>query len=77
VFRKALLPLLERVHDASSHRGRCPGKPARMADADDKLAGLRLSLRDAINAENYELAASLRDKIQTLTGQRDDEEPPA
>ena len=65
-FRKSLLPLLERVHDATSHRGRCPGKPAILAVEDDKLADLRSSLRDAIDAENYELAARLRDQIQSI-----------
>src|SRR5690606_4627440 len=28
VFKKSLVPLLERVHDASSHRGRFPGRTA-------------------------------------------------
>lgn len=66
-FRRSLLPLLERVHDATSHKGRCPGMSARLADGDDKLAELRHSLRDAINAENYELAAHFRDQIQSIT----------
>ena len=67
VFHQSLLPLLERVHDATSHRGRCPGRPARMAVEDDRLADLRGSLQDAIQAENYELAARLRDQISSMT----------
>jgi protein arginine kinase activator len=67
MFRTSLLPLLERVHDGTSHRGRCPRKSARMAGEDDRLAELRSSLQDAITAENYELAADLRDQIQELS----------
>lgn len=66
VFRSSLIPLLERVHDGTSHRGRGPGKPARLSGQDDRLAELRSSLRDAIAAENYELAADLRDRLRHL-----------
>jgi protein arginine kinase activator len=68
MFRQSLLPLLERVHDGTTHRGRCPGKPTdQRAGEDEQLNDLRCSLRDAINAENYELAAQLRDQIQQLS----------
>lgn len=66
-FRRSLLPLLERVHDATSHTGRCPGMTVGPAGADDKLTDLRHNLRDAIDAENYELAAKLRDEIHSIT----------
>ncbi len=66
-FRRSLLPLLERVHDATSHKGRCPGTTTQLSGGDDKLTELRHSLRDAITAENYELAAQLRDKIRSVT----------
>lgn len=71
-FRAALLPLLERVHDARAHKGRCPGTMARLAGEDDRLAELRSSLRDAIENENYELAARLRDEIASRSGRRED-----
>jgi protein-arginine kinase activator protein McsA len=38
-----------------------------MAGDNATLAALRSSLRDAISAENYELAANLRDKISRLS----------
>jgi protein arginine kinase activator len=66
-FRKSLIPLLERVHDATSHRGRHPGRPTPSAETSDRLTDLRNSLRDAIDAENYELAANLRDQIRGLS----------
>jgi len=65
MFRQSLIPLLERVHDGTTHRGRCPGKPIdRIPGEDEQMDDLRSSLRDAIDAENYELAAQLRDQIE-------------
>lgn len=65
-FRRSLIPLLERVHDATSHRGRCPGRDASPPGQDRLLEDLQNSLRDAVLAENYELAADLRDRIRRL-----------
>lgn len=61
-FRKSLLPLLERVHDATTHRGRFPaGRPGSCVS---DVAELRRRLADAIAAENYEEAAALRDRLR-------------
>lgn len=62
IFRSSLIPVLERVHDATCHRGR--GASAAAPLPPDNLAALRQELADAINNENYEKAASLRDKIR-------------
>lgn len=64
VFRTALIPLLERVHDATCHRGRFPGRvapspPPRVPD----LGELRNRLQTAIEEERYEDAAKLRDEL--------------
>ena len=64
VFRSSLLPLLERVHDGTSHRGRFPGRTAMDVAAADKMAELKRRLDSAIQEENYEEAAQLRDKLQ-------------
>jgi|SRR5690606_3742405 len=70
-FRAALLPLLERVHDAPRHQGRFPAKPATSGRRPDTLADLRRRLEAAILHENYEEAATLRDQLRHL------EQPPA
>jgi protein arginine kinase activator len=62
-FRVGLLPILERVHRATRHAGKVPrrsGATARPAD----LLDLRQRLRKAVAAEDYELAARLRDAIR-------------
>ncbi len=64
VFRGSLLPLLERVHDGTSHRGRFPGRTAMGVAAADRLADLRRRLENAILEENYEEAAKIRDELR-------------
>jgi protein arginine kinase activator len=73
VFRPALLPLLERVHDAVTHRGRFPGKTATTAPRAANVAELRTRLADAISQERYEEAAVLRDALQKATEAEPDE----
>lgn len=70
-FRAALLPLLERVHDAPRHQGRFPTRPANLRQRPDTLADLRRRLEAAIQNEKYEEAANLRDQLRNL------EQPPA
>jgi protein arginine kinase activator len=59
VFRKQILPLLRRVHGATEHEGMRP----REAGMEPDLAQLRDELRRAIEAEDFEQAARLRDRI--------------
>jgi protein arginine kinase activator len=66
-FRGELLPLLQRIHEAQTHRGRLPGRTAAALPArDDRtLADLRRKLEDAVRGERYEEAARLRDQLRT------------
>ena len=67
VFRKALVPFLERIHGATCHRGKVPQKvPADSARAAELLR-LRRELNTAIASERYEEAAQIRDQIRALT----------
>jgi protein arginine kinase activator len=63
VFRESLLPVLNKVHDASTHRGRFPGPVSREARRPVDLVEIRRRLADAIARENYEEAARLRDEL--------------
>lgn len=64
-FKSTLLPVLERVHDATSHRGRLPGPASR--DSGELLLGeLRRLLAEAIHGERYEEAARIRDRLQSI-----------
>jgi len=64
VFRVGLEPLLQRIHRSGRHTGKAPrhrrGSQARQAE----LLALRRKLRTAVEAESYEEAARLRDRIR-------------
>lgn len=64
VFRKGLLPLLERIHRAEQHQGKRPRRHPVGADAAWEVIQLRRQLGEAITAESYERAALLRDQIR-------------
>lgn len=64
-FQEELIPVLKRLHGATEHTGKRPkerGESARRRE----LARLREELQQAIEAEQYERAAELRDRIRVL-----------
>jgi protein arginine kinase activator len=65
-FRGDLMPLLQRIHESQTHRGRLPGRasPVPSAAADQGLLDLRRRLEDAVRGERYEEAAKLRDDLR-------------
>lgn len=66
VFRTDLMPLLQRIHEAQSHRGRLPGRtmPLPTIAEDRALSDLRRRLEEAVRGERYEEAANLRDLLR-------------
>jgi protein arginine kinase activator len=72
VFRAGLVPILQRIHRATRHAGKVPRRSENLPPADDRslneLLELRQRLRRAVNAEDYELAATLRDQIRQKEG---------
>lgn len=66
-WKKSLLPLLEKIHGATQHTGKLPARLGPNVEEKDKvLATLRRDLSLAVQREEYERAAELRDKIKTL-----------
>jgi protein arginine kinase activator len=66
-FRTELLPLLQRVHESSSHRGRLPARaPGTAPEMTSPTADLRARLEDAVRGERYEEAARLRDQLRRI-----------
>ncbi|HEX6811534.1 MAG TPA: UvrB/UvrC motif-containing protein [Planctomycetota bacterium] len=66
-FRHELMPLLQRIHEAQSHRGRMPGitsAPPPQSIDERTLSDLRRKLEDAVRGEQYEEAARLRDDLR-------------
>jgi protein arginine kinase activator len=65
-FRDQLVPLLENIHGEARHCGKAPRREPRARQVRAELAHLRKQLQQAVNRENYEEAARLRDKIKNL-----------
>ncbi|MGI6038047.1 MAG: UvrB/UvrC motif-containing protein [Limnochordia bacterium] len=66
-FADQLKPLLRRIHGSSKHRGKIPGGAE--ANRKRKIEQLRDQLEAAVQREEYELAAKLRDTIKELQSQ--------
>ena len=70
VFEKSLLPLIEKAHDGKTHHcGKVPSKTPADTKKQMELMRLRQQLEIAVNNEDYETAAELRDKIDQVGGQ--------
>ncbi|RJO65250.1 MAG: hypothetical protein C4540_02025 [Candidatus Omnitrophota bacterium] len=63
-FRKYLSPLLKRIHGSTAHAGKMPVKIAKTAKKRLDLQELRVKLQKAIEAEQFEEAAKIRDQIK-------------
>jgi len=66
VFRDELMPLLENIHDETRHSGKVPKRAPRNSQQQTTLIQLRNDLKRAVAAEDYETAASVRDKIKSI-----------
>jgi len=64
VFKTGLEPILERVHRATRHVGKIPRRSRAPARDEADLLALRQKLRRAIECEEFEEAARLRDLIR-------------
>jgi protein arginine kinase activator len=69
-FAEPLRPLLRRIHGATEHRGKAPpGSPTPVAaTAGRELRRLREELRRALEREDFERCAELRDRIREVGG---------
>ncbi len=63
-FRAGILPLLERIHGSTEHKGKCPRRRANATGLPAELIRLRRDLRAAVEREEYEAAVRLRDLIR-------------
>ena len=67
VFEKSLSPLIAKAHDGkTTHCGKVPSRAPKDAKKQAELLNLRQRLETAVQAEDYESAAKLRDKINQL-----------
>jgi protein arginine kinase activator len=65
VFEKVLRPLIEKAHDGkTAHVGKVPSSAPLDTKEQMQLLNLRQRLEAAVQSEDYELAAKLRDEIK-------------
>ncbi len=69
VFEKSLHALIEKAHDGKvAHCGKIPSRTPQDTKKQMELVNLRQQLEAAVQTEDYELAAKLRDKIEQASG---------
>ncbi len=66
VFAEELAESIRRIHGRSAHTGKEPAAFREKNRVKRKLEQLEVALKDAIQSENYERAAELRDEIRAL-----------
>lgn len=66
-FAEALDGLLKTMHKGIRHVGKVPESLRQGRDLTDRLKGLQRKLTKAIDAEDFEQAAVLRDEIKKMT----------
>lgn len=66
VFGGWVDPLLKRIHGNTEHKGKLPDSLPNHIKASNEIEDLKVSLNKAIQNEEYEKAAEIRDKIKAL-----------
>lgn len=69
-FQKDLEPLLKKIHGSNRHHGRYPRRISGKLREKTEPEDLRRELERAIQLEEFEKAAQLRDRIRELERQR-------
>ncbi len=74
VFADLLMPLIERAHDGGSeHVGKVPGRADSSGKKRAEIHRLRRELDRAVESEDYEKAAKLRDRLKEMAAGSSDE----
>ena len=67
-FADGLAGLLKSMHKGTRHVGKAPEALRQSRENVDRLKSLQRKLAKAIENEDYEMAAALRDEIKAMTG---------
>ena len=65
-FKKYLIPLLKRIHGSNKHGGKFPAGSVKPLKEKSESDDLRVKLQKAIEKEEFEEAAKLRDQLKEL-----------
>ena len=66
VFRPVLDPLLDGMHAGTKHLGKVPAGSASRIKFEKSVVNLRGELKEAVEKEDFEKAAKLRDQLRDL-----------
>lgn len=74
VFGERLNPLFKKVHGNTNHTGKIPSRTGGAIKIQKEIERLKRELDEAIRNEEYEKAATIRDRIRALnsTGKEED-----
>ena len=64
VFSEGIEPMLKNMHKGTTHTGKAPAAYEKAHQHDQKIRALQENLNKAIESEEFELAANLRDQIK-------------
>jgi protein arginine kinase activator len=73
-FRKELLPTMQKIHGKTKHIGKISKKASAAYKKMQHLDDLKTQLKTAVESEDYETAAKLRDEIKEMSSGGDDNE---
>ena len=68
IFYDRLLPMVQRLHGKTRHVGKIPEAGSEEARRAQELDGLKKQLAEAVEKQEYETCATLRDRIRELEG---------
>jgi protein arginine kinase activator len=74
VFGEKLNPLFKRLHGNIIHTGKLPSKAGNKIKLDREIEKLKQELNTAVNNEEYEKAAEIRDKIRDISSKEQEEQ---
>ncbi len=69
-FEDELSRLIRSVHGTTSHTGNVPARHRAKKEREDLLKQKKQELRDAVQKEDYERAAALRDEVRALESEQ-------
>ena len=65
-FQNQVIPLVKRIHSTAQHTGKVPERTGGRAKTLKQIRTLKTSLQEAVNKEEFERAAKIRDDIRAL-----------
>lgn len=73
-FSDELSSTISRIHGATAHTGGAPSRFKAGRDLKQKIRSLEKGIKTAVEEENYEEAARLRDELRAIRAEKGDEE---